>query len=250
MIKHTTLAIAIVLIAQAVKAQSQARFFSTIKVEFEKTTSVRQLMKDLQEGNSWYEQNKDRYPVSIVNYYDFIGDTTKSIYKPGKETPVDPRMWYRPVGDKNVVYNDYKTGTTITQKPVYEETFLVEDSLLKIKWKLTGDLRTIAGYECRKDVGIINDSIAVFAFYSDELLINGGPEGIHGLPGMILGIGIPRLHATWFATKVEVFDVNMKPVAAPTKGKKVTRSSLVTRLGKLAEEWGTYGSKMIINFVI
>lgn len=207
-------------------------------------------MKDLQEGNSWYEQNKDRYPVSVLSYYDFIGDTTKSIYKPGKDVPVDPRMWWRPVADKNVVYNDYKNSTTVSQKPVYEETFLMEDSLLKIKWKITSDLRNIAGYECHKAIGIINDSIAVFAFYTDELLISGGPEGIHGLPGMILGMGIPRLHATWFATKVEVFDVNMKPVTPPVKGKKVDRSNLMNKLDKLAEEWGNYGKKMIINFVI
>jgi GLPGLI family protein len=248
MIKHIILIAAAAVAGHSLKAQ--ARFFNSIRVEFEKTTSVRQLMKDLQEGNSWYEQNKDRYPVSSLNYYEFTGDTSRSIYKPGKEVPIDPRAWYRPMGDKNVVYNDYKTGTTISQKPVFEETFLLEDSLLRIKWKLTGDLRTIAGYDCRKAVGIINDSIAVFAFYTDELLVNGGPEGIHGLPGMILGVGIPRLHATWFATKVEVFDVNMKPVTPPAKGKKVTRISLITRLGKLAEEWGTYGGKLLINFVI
>lgn len=231
-------------------ASGQARFFGTIKVEFEKTTSVRQLMKDLQEGNSWYEQNKDRYPVSQLNYYEFTGDTSHSVYKPGKDVPVDPRAWWRPVGDKNVVYTDYTTGKTISQKPVYEETFLVEDSLLKIKWKLTSDVRTIAGYDCRKAIGILNDTIAIFAFYTDELLVNGGPEGIHGLPGMILGMGIPRLHATWFATKVEVFDVKMNKVAPATKGKKVSRRDLMTRLQKLAEEWGSYGSKMLINFVI
>lgn len=248
MIKQLTLAAIAVIISTSVNAQ--VRFFSTIKVEYEKTTSVRQLQKDLSEGSSWFEQNKERYPVSMLNYYEFIGDTSRSIFRPGKETPVDPRMWWRPVGDKNVVYNDYKTGTTTTQKPVFEETFLMQDSMLKIKWKITNDLRTIAGYDCRKAIGIINDSIAVFAFYSDELLINGGPEGLHGLPGMILGVGIPRLHATWFATRVEVFDVNLKPVTAPTKGKKVSRNEMMTRLGKLAEEWGTYGSKMLINFII
>lgn len=248
MMKYITFLITATCIA--IVANTQTRFFSAIKVEYEKTTSVRQLQKDLEENNSWFEQNKDRYPVSVLSYYEFTGDTTRSVYKPGKEVPVDPRMWWRPVADKNVVYNDYKTGRTISQKPVFEETFLVEDSLLKIKWKITSDLRTIAGYDCRKAVGIINDTIAVFAFYTDELLINGGPEGVHGLPGMILGMGIPRLHATWFATKVEVFDVNMKPVTPPTKGKKVNRTELMTRLGKLAEEWGTYGSKMLINFVI
>jgi GLPGLI family protein len=229
---------------------SQERFYSSIKVEFEKTTSVRQLMKELQENNNWYEQNKDRYPVALLSYYDFTGDTTKSLYKPGREVPVDPRTWYRPVGDKNVVYTDFKTGTTITQKPVFEETFLVTDTALKIKWRLTGDVRTIAGFDCRKAIGILNDSIAIFAFYTDELMITGGPEGIHGLPGMILGMGIPRLHATWFATKVEVDGINMSKVIPAAKGKKVTRQGLETSLKVIANEWGSYGSKLLINFVI
>jgi len=149
-----------------------------------------------------------------------------------------------------VVYNDYKTGTSIAQKPVYEETFLVEDSLSKIKWKITPDTRTIAGFECRKAVGILDDSIAVFAFYTDELMISGGPEGIHGLPGMILGIGVPRLHTTWFATKVEVFDVNMGPVKPATKGKKVNRAAMMQALDRVLRQWGTYGSKLIVNFAI
>lgn len=249
MIKQIIFLLSIVLATE--NAVAQERFFSTIKVEFEKTISVRQLMKELQEGNnSWYEQNKDRYPVSLVNYYDFTGDTSKSLYQLGKDVPVDPRSWYRPIGDKNVVYTDYNKGISISQKPVFEETFLVEDSLLKIKWKITNDVRIIAGYDCRKAVGILNDSITIFAFYSDELLISGGPEGIQGLPGMILGMGIPRLHTTWFATKVEVFDVKMNKVTPATKGKKVTRSSMMTALDKLAKQWGTYGSKLLINFII
>ncbi len=248
MIKQLTTLVAAVFAVLIVNAQ--ARFFSSIKVEYEKTTAVRQLMKDLAGGDSWYEQTKDRLPVSLLSYHEFTGDTSRSIYKPGKEVPVDPRLWWRPVADKNVVFNDYRTGMTISQKPVFEETFLVEDSLLRIKWKITGDLRTIAGFECRKAVGIINDSIAVFAFYTDELLINGGPEGIHGLPGMILGVGIPKLHATWFATKVEVFDNNMKPVTAPAKGKKVNRIELMSKLAPLMSNWGSYGGKLLVNFVI
>jgi GLPGLI family protein len=248
MIKQTISLIIMVMVTQF--AIGQQNFFPTIKVEYEKTTSVRQLMKDLQEGSSWYEQNKERYPVSMLNYYEFIGDTTRSIYQPGKEVPIDPRVWYRPVGDKNIVYTDYQKKISISQKAVFEETFLVEDSLLKIKWKITGDLRNIAGYDCRKAVGVLNDSIAIFAFYTEELLVNGGPEGIQGLPGMILGMGIPRLHATWFATKVEVFDVKMSKVTPATKGKKSTRVSMIKALEPISKDWGTYGSKLLINFII
>ena len=234
----------------ACPAVAQQPFFSTIKVEFEKTTSVRQLMKDLQENNSWFEQFKDRYPVTMLNYYEFTGDTSASLYQPGKEVPVDPKVFYRPVADKNIVYTDFHKGISISQKPVFEETFLVEDSLLNIKWKITPDVRNIAGYDCRKAIGLLHDSITIFAFYTDELLISGGPEGIHGLPGMILGMGIPRLHATWFATKVEVFDVKMSKVTPATKGKKVNRSTLMSSLERISKDWGTYGGKLVLNFVI
>jgi GLPGLI family protein len=228
--------------------QAQTQFYSTVKIEFEKTISVRQWYKELE--SDWYEQIKDHIPETVLSYCDFIGDSTRSIYKPGREVPLDPRTWYRPVADKNVVYTDFKKEETISQKPVYEETFLVTDSLLRIKWRITPDIRNIAGFDCRKAIGIINDSISVFAFYTDELMISGGPEAIHGLPGMILGVGIPRLHCTWFATKVEVLNVNMNSVIPATKGKKVNRETMIRALDKVLKNWGTYGSKMIVNFLI
>jgi GLPGLI family protein len=230
-------------------SNAQATFFNTVKIEFEKTLSTRQLVKEL--DPDWYERIKDRLPVSTLSYFDFIADSTASIFKPGREVATDPRNnFFGPVANKNVVYTNFKKKQSISQKPIFEETFLVEDSLLKIKWKLTPDTRTIAGFECKKAVGILNDSISLFAFYTDELMITGGPEGIQGLPGMILGLGIPRLHATWFATKVEVNNVNTSMIAPATKGKKVDRSTLIKSLDKVLKQWGTYGSKMIMTFVI
>jgi len=242
------------LLAGQLAMQAQNKFFAAVKVEFEKTTAVRALIKDMwaddPDDNGWYEQNKEHYPVSLNNYFIFSGDTARSLYEPGKEVPVDNRFWWRPLGDKNIVYTNFQQQKTIAQKPVFEETFLMEDSLLKIKWKITGDLRTIAGFECRKAVGLINDSITVFAFYTDEILVNGGPEGVHGLPGMILGMGIPRLHVTWFATKVEILDPGKLNIAPATRGKKVTRASMSGQLEKVLKDWGKYGGKLIINFLI
>ena len=228
--------------------QGQTQFFSKVKIEFEKTIAVHATYKELEP--EWYERIKDRLPATVVSYHEFIGDNTRSVYRPGKETVIDQRSFYRPVADKNIVFTDFTSGKTVAQKPVFEETFLMEDSLVKIKWKLTADTRMIAGFECRKAIGILDDSIAVFAFYTDELMISGGPEGIHGLPGMILGVGIPRLHSTWFATKVDVFDINMNVVAPATKGKKVSRATMLQSLDKVLRQWGTYGSKLIVNFAI
>ncbi|MCU7551944.1 GLPGLI family protein [Chitinophagaceae bacterium LB-8] len=228
--------------------QAQTLFYNTIKVEFEKTVYVQQMYKELEP--EYYERIKANLPATALSYFDFVGDTTKSIFKPGREVPVSSRSWYSPIADKNVVYSDYKSDRVVAQKPVYEETFLVEDSLAKIKWKITTDIREIAGFECRKAVGILNDSIGVFAFYTDNILISGGPESIHGLPGMILGMGIPRLHTTWFATKVEVSGVNMSNVVPATKGKKVTYKTMMEAINKLANRWGDYGKKLMLNFAI
>ncbi|HTM92700.1 MAG TPA: GLPGLI family protein [Flavisolibacter sp.] len=231
-----------------IMANAQTQFLNTVKIEFEKTIYVKQLVRATEP--EWYERVKDRLQESSVTYFDFIADTTKSVYKPGKAVPYDPRAYFQGIADKNVVYNDYKTKTTITQKPVFEETFLVQDSLLRIKWKLTADTRNIAGFECRKAVGIIDDSIAVFAFYTDEILVNGGPESVNGLPGMILGMGVPRIHTTWFATKVEMNGVDMKKVVPATKGKKVDRKTMIGSLDKVLKEWGDYGKNLVFNYVI
>ncbi len=245
MIKNSILFLSVFLV---LLSSAQTPFRNTVKIEFEKTVAVQQLYKEL--APEWYEMIKEHLPATSVTYFNFTGDTAKSLYQPGREVRQDPQSFFNGVADKNVVFNDYQTGTTVSQKPVFEETFLVEDSLAKIKWKLTADTRTIAGFECRKAMGILNDSITVFAFYTDEILVTGGPESIHGLPGMILGVGIPRIHTTWFATKVEVFDINMKSVVPATKGKKISRAAMAQSLDKVLRQWGTYGSKMIVNFLI
>ena len=236
----------VVLFFACLVSQAQTIFHPQIKIEFEKTIYVRQLYREL--VPEWYDRIKDQLPESSLAYFDFIGDTVKSIFKPGRELPFDPRAW-RPMANQNVVYTDYRTNKSITQKPVFEETFLVDDSLAKIDWKITADTRIIAGFECRKAVGIIHDTIAVFAFYTDEILISGGPESINGLPGMILGMGVPRLHTTWFATKVEVNSVNMN-FSPATKGKKVNYKGMIESINNVLKNTNNYGRNMLLNFMI
>lgn len=233
----------------ALKMRAQnASFLGAVQIEYEKTLSVHQLMKQMEPEE--FEQYKDHFPVELKSYFTFTGDSAHSIFRQSKEAVIPTGMWFRPIADENVVYNDYTTGRTITKKPVFEETFLVDDSLLNIKWKITNDTRTIAGFECRKAVGIIFDTIAVFAFYSDEIMISGGPEGIHGLPGMILGLGIPRIHTTWFATKVELTGLKMNKVVPETKGKKIRRKEMIDVIKKALNDWGGYGKNLVTNYLI
>jgi GLPGLI family protein len=230
-------------------ANSQQLFLEKVSIEYAKTVAVWPLMKEIEP--EWFERSKDRMPKETLSYFNFSSDGTRSIYKRTKEPEIPKGMWFQPFADNNTIFNDYAAGTTTSQKPIFEETYLIQDSLLKIKWKITADTRNIAGFECRKAIGVLFDTIAVFAFYTDEIMVNGGPEGINGLPGMILGVGIPRLHTTWFATKVSILnDGDIKSITPAVKGKKTTRTAMMGSLNKALKEWEEWGQKMILAFLI
>ncbi|HVE61624.1 MAG TPA: hypothetical protein VNA26_07390, partial [Chitinophagaceae bacterium] len=84
-----------------VQSQSQTQFFGKVKIEFEKTLNVHASYKSM--DLRWYDMIKERLPKESITNHVFIGDSTRSIYKPGKEAEYDPRSWFRPVADKNVV---------------------------------------------------------------------------------------------------------------------------------------------------
>jgi GLPGLI family protein len=229
-------------------ARSQQVFLDKVSIDYVKTVAVWPLIKEIEP--EWFDRSKDHMPKEIVSYFNFTSDGSKSLYKRTKEPEMQRGMWFQPFADNNLVYNDYVAGTTISQKPVFEETYLVKDSLINIKWKITPDTRIIAGFECRKAVGILFDTIAIFAFYADDIMVSGGPEGINGLPGMILGVGVPRLHTTWFATKVSAPEINAKTLTPATKGKNTTRKNMLGSLDKALKEWEAWGQKLILAFVI
>ncbi|RBQ07831.1 GLPGLI family protein [Pedobacter miscanthi] len=139
----------------------------------------------------------------------FSGDIT--LYK--SVATNDEGAMSRALIDKNLkdeFFFDFGGKKRIKKKKIGNEYFLVEDSIPNLKWKLLPDVREIAGYECRKALTKINDTVYVAAFYTDRILARGGPEGFNGLPGMILGLAIPRLKTTWFASKVELKPVDPK----------------------------------------
>jgi len=240
-----------VFLAASQQVCSQALFYSTMKIEFEKTVNIRNQVRDM--SPEWYAQMKEQLPQNAYSYFDFISDNNKTIYKPGKEAPPDPRLrmfFGNNTNDKNIVYCDLDSGIIISRKQVFEELFLMKDSQLNIKWKITADTRNIAGFECRKAVGILYDTIGLFAFYTDELMVSGGPESINGLPGMILGLAVPRLHTTWFATKVEVNGVPVNEIVPEKKGKKVNRKEMIEAVEKATKDWGNFFSILRVSLII
>lgn len=230
-------------------ANSQQAYIATGKIEFEKKVNIYKNLEDQMKGQdnqnaSWMEQMKKMSPEYAISYFNLSFTDSQTLYRPGKEyTGQKINDWMKGPATENVVFTDLNKGKSLSQKQVFENNFIIDDSIRKASWKITNDTRVIAGIECRKATTIIMDSIFVFAFYTDQILCSGGPESFNNLPGMILGIAIPRLHTTWFATKIETTTPALTDMAAPTKGKKITSNQLIDQLQSSMKDWGKYAQR-------
>ena len=217
-------------------------FISSGKIEFEVRTNNHKSFGD----GMWAQMFKDKIPQFSTYYYDFTFNENRSMYKFVRQDERAKLPWNNNNGEDNIWYSDYSDGTFTDQKLIFGDTYLLNDTLMKINWKLSpNETREIAGFNCRKATGIIFDSVYVFAFYTDEITISGGPMGIHGLPGMILGITVPRMFTSWIATKVEISGVNTTGIIPPKKGKKKRATELLESVKKATEDWGNYGQQAI-----
>lgn len=224
--------------------RAQAIFLSSGKIEFERKINVHKQFEAVMSAedaeSSWMQEMKARTPKSVSSYFDLYFTPEQSLYKPGRESePKIGNIWMIGPAKENIVSTHFVNQAVESQKRVFESNFFITDSVRKINWKLEPETRTIAGFECKKAVGIICDSVYVVAFYTDEITVSGGPEMFQGLPGMILGIAIPRLYTTWFATKVEQTNLPASSYVLKLKGQKRSNAALLNELQNSAmKNWG------------
>ena len=234
------------LILFAVKSNAQ-QFISTGKIEYEMRVNNHRMFGDGIFGRMY----KDRMPNFSTYYYNLTFTDNKAVYKFDRLNERDKMPWTDNSNQDDTWFSDYNTQIFSNSKFVFDGTYLLSDTLMNINWKLVpNETREIAGFTCRKAQGIIFDSVYVFVFYTDEITTNGGPMGLHGLPGMILGVTIPRMFSSWIATKLEVNGVNTNIVTPPTKGKKKDADELKTNVERATKDWGTWGKQSVYNIFL
>jgi len=221
-------------------AQMQTEFISSGKITYERKTNVHRLYFTDEEMDSWDEMFKKMIPQFQVNNFELLFSPDKSLYRQTKDQPDAKMGWFGEApGSKNVVFKDFNNQKVTSQKQIFEKQFLLSDSVSHFDWKLQPETRTIAGFECKKAITKICDSVVVVAFYTEEIISGSGPESFGGLPGVILGLAVPRLYTTWFATKLELTgEEEAAKIIPPTKGKNSTSKQMVTTIDEAINDWG------------
>jgi GLPGLI family protein len=224
---------------------AQTQFITKGRIEYEKKINQFKPFEENESDNEWMKELMKTMPRLVTDIYELRFNETKSIYKLAKENTDNKYMWGTKPSETDNVVNDLDGNTVSAQREIFENTYVIKDSLRNLEWKITSETRDIAGFECKKAVTKICDSVVVVAFYTDQISVSSGPESFGGLPGMILGLAIPRLYTTWFATKLELVEPTPAQLAPTQKGKKVNWNQLYTELKKGMKDWGKEGHRRI-----
>ena len=214
------------------------QFVDKAVIEYEVNTNLKKTMSN----DSWDEMVKDNLSDLKISYFTYTFADNKSIFKFDRWSPKTRIPKYQKDADEeNIWYFDFTTKTINMQKQIVGTNFVIADSIPNIQWKITNENREIAGYNCRKAVGKIMDDVYVFAFYTDDITISGGPCSINGLPGMILGLTIPRLYTSYMATKVDLTLTNTSDIKPILAKKTYDLMGLKSLIEEKTKEWYTYG---------
>lgn len=198
------------------------------KITFERKTNLLKRFKD-PGTQRWLGENKTK-----VDKFDLYFNDSVSLFIPSEVYGKDDLSW---TTNKNTTYQNFNQHSRYSILSVWGENLYVQDSTVKRTWKITESKRTIGKYECRKAIWEVNDSVRIYAWYSDEIIPSVGPETFTGLPGAILGVATEDGGVIYFAKTVEIMTPDLNALM-PKMGKNKT-STVAELRSKLEKQFGS-----------
>lgn len=235
----------IVLLVFETGASAQSTFIYSGRIQYER--KVNQHL-NLDDDSEWMLEMKKQIPKFVTDVFELDFSSDVSVYKLARENQDNKYMWGGKPNTTDIVIQNHTSRQLSIQRDVFEQTYLLQDSLRNFQWRITEEKREIAGFDCRKAVTRICDSVYVVAFYTDQIPVSSGPESFGNLPGMILGLAVPRLSITWFATRVELTTPTAQKLQPTLKGKKTSWVKYNVDLQKAMKDWGKEGITNLWKF--
>ncbi|MBK8846134.1 MAG: GLPGLI family protein [Bacteroidetes bacterium] len=234
--KLKTYIVIVVLIALCQESHAQIRHG---KIVYERKTNLYKKLKS-DDAKDWLKES-DKIKIDVFELY--FNDSITLF----KQQESDLREYYAWATIKNMVYQNNNTGERLTIKKIWNEEFVLKDSLVRRDWKITDSKRNICGYNCRKAIWQANDSTRIYAWYCTEIELSIGPENFIGLPGAILGLATEDGGVIYFAKSVD--QTNPSPENLQLKKTKAKVYKTNELKAKLEKEFGKdrWGKEMIEN---
>jgi len=178
---------------------------------------------------------RDKIPSSQKSEKELLFNESTSLWKNAENAVDEHAATFEDTNEQGSIR--FKMITTRSESELFKDldksqktektdfmgkVFLINGDLKDFPWKLSGESKTIAGYECQH--AIFQDSTQkVEAWFTPKIPISTGPADFGALPGMILELSIDDGQTTIRATKIEFVKLEKEKIQAPKKGKKVSQ---------------------------
>ena len=136
------------------------------------------------------------------------------------------------------IKRDFEKNTLNEVFEMIGKTYIMEDTLKQIDWKILNDIKDVAGHICMK--AMMQDTVKrqkIVAWFAQDIPFNAGPERLYGLPGLIMELDINDGAVIVEATKIEPLAVtNEMDLPKKLKGKKINELAYQDMLRKFIAE--------------
>ncbi|MBK8956604.1 MAG: GLPGLI family protein [Saprospiraceae bacterium] len=155
---------------------------------------------------------------------------SESLYK-NEEKPKDVDVKHEEDGNsfqlvikvpESVVYVNKSEGIFLQSQDLMGKEFLIKDKPEVPKWKMTGEQKKILDYTCQKAI-LLDTAKNLSVWFTNQIPVSTGPNGLSGLPGIILGIEQDQGDRMTIATRVDALPEGFV-FTRPSKGKVVNKS--------------------------
>lgn len=158
-------------------------------------------------------------------------------------------------GSDDVLYNNFETAKRVELRELFDKKFVIEDSIRALKWKMTGETKTILGHNCMKATAVniskrmtmsmdngkmerkeIDDTSNIVAWFATDIPVSAGPAEYQGqLPGLILEMDINNGRQVFKALEISP-KADVASIKEPAGKKRYTPEEFRKERDKMLEE--------------
>lgn len=157
-------------------------------------------------------------------------------------------------GQNDVLFFDFNNARSVEQRELFDKRFVIQDSIHRLNWKLTGETQTVLGHVCQKATGEriakrmqmtidngkmerkeVTDTSMIVAWFTSDIPVSAGPEVQGQLPGLILALDINNGKMVYKALEISP-KADLASIKEPAKGKKVTPAEFNDERIKMMDE--------------
>ncbi len=226
-------------------------------VTYERTSQVQIRINDMPGGM------EQQMPKTRTDKFELVFGNNQSLWKAAEQDNDNDNvaggdgMQIRMIvaGNDDVLYNNFDTRKKVEKRELFDKSFIIDDSINSLKWKMSGETKMILNMPCMKATATristrtmmnvdngkmekkeIQDTSNITAWFTSSIPVSAGPAEYQGqLPGLILEMDINNGRQTFKALAFQE-KADMAIIKEPTGKKHCTPDEFKKERDKMLDE--------------